>query len=331
MKAAYSATTGRATRQKKDETNNRLLSMKIAVTAWKLGANELARELAEQGEVAESLGFDSFWLPENHFTGPAALPAPLMLLAAIASRTDKIRLGTTSYLLPIRNPILAAEEVAVLDRLSAGRVILGIGRGFQDAMFKTFDIPTSEKRKRFKDNLERMISAWRGEPIEHHDGQPVFLSPLPTQKPHPPLWVAAFGPLAIKQAGTLGLPYIASPVEGLEDLRRNVEQHRAHLREAGHEPAEVTPIMRTVFVTDNPGLAKKVRNALERETASRFRTKNLPLDEWAIIGDKARVKDNLARYQETLGLDYLIARGRIRGIEDKEQIRSHELLMATAN
>ena len=121
--------------------------MKIAVTAWKFGTQGLAQELAEQGEIAESLGFDSFWLPENHFTGPTALPAPLMLLAAVAARTSKIKLGTTSYLLPIRNPILAAEEVAVLDRLSGGRVILGIGRGFQASMFKPFGIPTGEKRR----------------------------------------------------------------------------------------------------------------------------------------------------------------------------------------
>ena len=189
--------------------------MKIAVTAWKFGTQGLAQELAEQGEIAESLGFDSFWLPENHFTGPTAIPAPLMLLAAVAARTSKIRLGTTSYLLPIRNPILAAEEVAVLDRLSGGRVILGIGRGFQESMFKPFGIPTSEKRKRFKSNLELMISAWKGESIAQFEDNDITLSPLPVQQPHPPLWVAAFGPLAIKQAGTLGLPYIASPVETL--------------------------------------------------------------------------------------------------------------------
>ena len=120
---------------------------KIAVTAWKFGSGGLAQELAEQGELAEAMGFDSFWLPENHFTGAMAIPSPLMLLAAVASRTSTIKLGSTSYLLPIRNPILAAEEVAVLDRLSAGRVILGIGRGFQDAMFKTFKIPKIGRRR----------------------------------------------------------------------------------------------------------------------------------------------------------------------------------------
>lgn len=305
--------------------------MKIAVTAWKFSTGGLGVELAEQGEIAESMGFDSFWLPENHFTGPSAIPSPLMLLAAIASRTTKLRLGSTSYLLPIRNPILAAEEVAVLDRLSGGRVILGIGRGFQDAMFKTFDIPTKRKRAIFRENLEKMTAAWRGEPIDSHDGEDVYLSPLPVQQPHPPLWVAAFGPLAIRQAGGLGLPYIASPVESLESLEANVEQHRVHVEESGHPEVETTPIMRTVFVTENANLERKVRDSLTKETTSRFREREVALDEWAIVGSASAVRDQIQEYQERLGMNYLIARGRIQGIDSEDQIRSHETLMTLAS
>lgn len=301
--------------------------MKIAVTAWKFGTDGVAQELAQQAEVAEKMGFDSFWLPENHFSGPASIPAPLMLLASVASRTTRIKLGSTSYLLPIRNPLLAAEEVAVLDRLSAGRVILGIGRGFQDAMFKTFAIPTSEKRKLFRENLEAMINAWQGNAIGHHEGEDIFLSPLPVQKPHPPLWVAAFGPLAIKQAGSLGLPYIASPVEAIDSLRKNILAHREHVDNSGHAPVTVTPIMRTVFVTDDPSLRDQVRASLTAEASNRFREENIALDEWAIVGDASFARDKLAEYRESLGMNYLIARGRIQGVTEADQIRSHEKLL----
>ena len=75
------------------------------------GTKGLASELAKQGKIAEQMGFHSFWLPENHFGDHRSLPAPLMLLSAVAATTSKIGLGSTSYLLPIRNPILAAEEV----------------------------------------------------------------------------------------------------------------------------------------------------------------------------------------------------------------------------
>ncbi len=301
--------------------------MKIAVTAWKFGTRGLADELCKQAEIAEAMGFDSFWLPENHFSGPTAIPSPLMLLAAIAARTSKIRLGSTSYLLPIRHPILAAEEVAVLDRLSGGRLILGIGRGFQDSMFALFDIPTSEKRKRFKANIDTMIKAWTGEPISSHDGKEIFLAPLPLQKPYPPLWVAAFGPLAIKQAGSMGLPYIASPVEDLHSLHVNFQQHRQHVEAAGYPPVLLAPVMRTVFVSEDKKLLARVRQALVTEASVRSRESGNQVDDWAIVGDSYYVRDKLAEYKSTLGMNYLIARGRIAHIDDADQIRSHERLV----
>ena len=110
----------------------------------------------------------------------------------MASRTERLRLGTGSYLLPIRHPLQATEEVALWDCLSQGRVILGIGRGYQNAMFRTFGVPIKEKRERFEQTLELMIRAWRGEPIPVEDGptlgriKTVTLSPLPVQNPHPP-------------------------------------------------------------------------------------------------------------------------------------------------
>ncbi len=300
---------------------------KVAVTAWMFGSGGSAAEMAEQGEVAEQIGFDSFWLPESHFSGDISIPSPLMLLGAISARTSKIKLGSTSYLLPIRHPIQAAEEVAVLDCLSNGRVILGVGRGFQDAMFNVFDVPIKDKRKRFKANLEIMIAAWQGEPVaEDVDGKPAFLAPLPVQKPHPPIWVAAFGPLAIKQAGTLGLPYIASPMETLDSLLDKYGQHKDHSENAGHATIETRPVMRTLFISENKQLLTTVRESLEKEGMNRMREQPANLDDWAIIGDSAYVRDKISEYEEKLALDYLIARGRIPGVDNKTQIASLEQL-----
>jgi alkanesulfonate monooxygenase SsuD/methylene tetrahydromethanopterin reductase-like flavin-dependent oxidoreductase (luciferase family) len=250
-----------------------------------------------------------------------------MLLGAISARTSKIKLGSTSYLLPIRHPIQAAEEVAVLDRLSNGRVILGVGRGFQDTMFTVFDVPIKDKRKRFKANLETMIAAWQGDPVaEDADGKPAFLAPLPVQKPHPPIWVAAFGPLAIKQAGTLGLPYIASPMETLDSLLDKYAQHKDHSENAGHGAIETTPVMRTLFISENKQLLDTVRENLNKEGMNRIREQPADLDDWAIVGDSAYVRDKISEYEEKLGLDYLIARGRIPGVDNETQIASLEQL-----
>lgn len=302
--------------------------MKIAVTAWALTGN--GSDLAAQAEIAEDMGFDGFWLPENHFGGAAAIPAPLMLLASVASRTRRIRLGTTSYLLPIRHPILAAEEVAVLDRISDGRVILGIGRGFQDSLFSAFDIPVRDKRKHFRANLDRMMAAWQGEPIHHHEGEDILLAPLPVQKPYPPLWVAAFGPLAIRQAGQLGLPYIASPVESLEELQRNIEQHQSEVAGAALPPVQEIPVMRTIFVSADRAQNQSVCNALRQEAGGRFRSADAAVEDWAIVGEPAFVRDQIERYRESLGMTYLIARGRIPGVSHTAQVESHRLLAELA-
>ncbi|MCH1555132.1 MAG: LLM class flavin-dependent oxidoreductase, partial [Pseudomonadales bacterium] len=85
--------------------------MKIAVTAWDLNRTDALAQVPEQAVIAERMGFSGFWLPENHFSGPAALSAPLILLAGAASRTQTIDLGTTSLILPIRHPVSVAEEV----------------------------------------------------------------------------------------------------------------------------------------------------------------------------------------------------------------------------
>ena len=306
------------------------LRLKIAVTAWMSGTKGLASELAKQGKIAEQMGFHSFWLPENHFGDHRSLPAPLMLLSAVAATTSSIRLGSTSYLLPIRNPILAAEDVAVLDRLSGGRVILGVGRGVQPAMFDVFDIPVKEKRLRFKKNLDIMIDAWRGKPIIPAEGnqESICLAPLPVQTPHPPIWVAAFGPLALKQAGTLGLPYLASPVETLTTLTENYQTHREHAKNAGVTDISATPVMRTLFVSNNKTQVKEVKAALEGGMGHAMRPESATVDDWTIVGEPSYVREKILEYENKTGMTHLIVRGQIPGISNEAQLVNFEQLLA---
>jgi len=278
------------------------------------------------------MGLHSFWLPENHFGGARALPAPLLLLAAVAGRTSTLRLGCTSYLLPIRHPLLAAEEVAVLDQLCGGRLILGVGRGIQPALFNTFAIAPADKRKLFAHNLAFMRRAWRGEAVsEDGAGEPVYLAPRPVQRPEPPVWVAAFGPLALEQVAGLGLPYLASPLESFEQLSQNYRRHGALVAAAELPLVDVVPVMRTVFVTPDTRLAASVREALQRQMAPRMRDPNARVDDWAVVGDAVYVREKLAQYRECLGLSHLILRGGIPLVGESEQLRSHELTLAAVS
>jgi alkanesulfonate monooxygenase SsuD/methylene tetrahydromethanopterin reductase-like flavin-dependent oxidoreductase (luciferase family) len=311
----------------------------IGITPWDGFERAGADGLCAQAERAEELGFHSFWLPEGHFSGAAAIPQPLLWLAAIAARTTRLRLGTTSYLLPIRHPLQVAEEVAVLDRLSNGRVILGVGRGFRRALFAAFEVDRSTKRDRFEAALAAMRDAWAGRPVapESDDlpGEPALLAPRPVQDPHPPIWVAAFGPKALEQAGRLGLPYLASPIESEAALTTNYAMHRETLALHGHDGAALAvPIMRTVFAHRDPAVVSRVRDALQRQALALGRSASAVLrrsgavdaEDFAILGEPERVRDEVLRYQEKLGMTHLIARTQVPGTEPHERLAALDAL-----
>jgi alkanesulfonate monooxygenase SsuD/methylene tetrahydromethanopterin reductase-like flavin-dependent oxidoreductase (luciferase family) len=320
-------------------------ALHIGITPWQGSARGDADALCAQAERAEALGFSSFWLPEGHFAAtaagaPAPIPQPLLWHAAIAARTKRLRLGTTSYLLPIRNAIQVAEEVAVLDRLSEGRVILGVGRGFRRALFSAFAVDRSTKRDLFEAALTVMRRAWAGEPITDDSdvpGVPAVLSPLPVQQPHPPIWVAAFGPKALEQAGRLGLPYLASPIETEAALAANYAAHRATLAEHGHDASALAvPVMRTVFAHPDAGVVGRVRDALQRQALALARAPTAALrragagdvEDFAIFGEPPRVADEIARQREKLGMTHLIARTQVPGADEAELLTALEALAA---
>lgn len=296
--------------------------MRLGITPWQPG-ERTAIGLTRQARQAETLGYRSFWLPESHFAAQA-IPEPLMLLAAVAAGTTTIRLATTSLLIPLRHPLQMAEQVAVLDQLCAGRVILGVGRGYAAEMLQAFDVDPRQKRSLFQTGLERMIRAWSGATASDDGRAGVVLNPLPVQKPHPPIWVAAFGPKALTQAGCLGLPYLASPVESLPTLERNYQRHRVAAREAGFPVPSEVPVMRTLFVADSARETTRVRSALEAQARERSGPgESGSVEAWSIVGEGGYVRDRVDEYRERLGMTYLIvARLRVGGLDAVRVTRS---------
>lgn len=303
--------------------------MNLGITPWLLDSGMDASALCQQAELAEQWGYESFWLPESHFAGPPSVPEPMLLLAGIAARTSTIKLGTTSYLLPIRTPLQAAEQVAVLDQFSGGRLILGLGRGFRGDMLDAFNVDPRDKRQLFEQTLETMKEAWSGKivgSVEHS----AVLSPLPLQQPHPPIWLAAFGPKALRQTAALGVPYLASPMESLEQLEKNYQLYRETLEEYGHARPREIAVMRTVFISDDGPLCERVRDELALISRS-IQVARLDTDESWIVGNAEQVIDQIGRYRQRLGMNYLIAaRPRIRGLSPEHCEQSMRQLAALA-
>lgn len=310
-------------------------TLSLGLTPWIASGLADAHALARQAELAERWGYESFWLPENHFGGATSIPEPLMLLAAVAAHTRRIRLCTTSYLLPLRNPLQAAEQVAVLDRLSNGRVTLGVGRGYAPALFSAFAVSRREKRAIFEWCFENMTKAWRGEPVAlTEDATPVEVSPRPVQQPHPPIWVAAFGPKALEQAGRLGAPYLASPMEPLPRLKENYARHAEACVAAGRPVPPEVPVMRSAFLSEDARQIERIKADLDDQarraaaTAGAIRRPPAPVEDWAIVGTPNAVAERVAEYREALGMTHLIVtRLRIGKVDESALERSVAGLM----
>jgi alkanesulfonate monooxygenase SsuD/methylene tetrahydromethanopterin reductase-like flavin-dependent oxidoreductase (luciferase family) len=287
--------------------------MHIGITPWQFNSSISADALCQQAEQAQAWGYHSFWLPERHFAGDQSLPDPLMLLAAIAARTSTIKLATTSYLLPMRNPLLAAEQVAVLDQLSEGRLILGLGRGFQQAMLQAFKIDPKRKRDLFDQMLADMKKAWAGDPMGCEE-LPVQLFPRTVQQPHPPMMMAAFGPKALRQAAKHGLPYLASPMESLPQLEVNRTIYIDAMNEFGHREKAEIAAMRTLFVCEDQQRCKHVEAQLQAQKKNRMIVPETADSPW-IVGNADKVEDEIALYKERLKLKTLVAtRPSIKGL-----------------
>src|SRR5881396_1753800 len=152
-------------------------------------------EVIAEAQLAESVGFDSCFFGEHHQDKDGFLPSPLIVATAVAARTRTLRVGTTVILLPLHHPVHLAEDVITLDLVSKGRVIIGVGIGYQPADFNASMVAMDERLARFEENFEILRLAWAGETFsykgKHYELNDVRITPRPYQKNGPPLWIGA--------------------------------------------------------------------------------------------------------------------------------------------
>lgn len=188
---------------------------------------------------AERLGFVSTFLNEHHFTGLPQIPSSMMMLAYLAARTEKMRLGTAVTILPWHNPLLYAEEVGTLDLLSDGRFDCGIGRGFRYVECRGFGIPAEELLPRYEEAVEVLDLAWRSEGRFSFAGTywnftDAIIDPTPIQRPHPPLWIAVGSDESAAKAGARGHSLLLDQFSDSARIGRRIAAYRAAAEANGH-------------------------------------------------------------------------------------------------
>jgi len=189
---------------------------------------------------AEQLGFDAAWVGEEHFYSFGICPSPQIFLTALARETTRLRLGTAISLLIFENPLRKAEDFAMLDILSNGRLNFGVGRGSVNKHFEGFRIAPQQSRARYKEALEIIRQAWTRKRFSY-EGQfwqipDIAVSPKPLQKPHPPIYQGTISEESFEAAGIQGdsafvVPWLTAPHP---EMARRVNTYRTLLKERGH-------------------------------------------------------------------------------------------------
>ncbi|MBM3677324.1 MAG: LLM class flavin-dependent oxidoreductase [Actinobacteria bacterium] len=220
---------------------------------WRRPWEAVYRENVDQIAWAETLGYDSAWLSEHHVTDDGYLPAVFPLLAALAERTSTMRLGTAVMLAPFQQPIRFAEEAAVVDLLSRGRLELGLGLGYRSKEFEALGIPRGERAGRTEELVEIARRAWTGEPFtyegRHWRLDDVQVTPPPFQQPSPPIWIGGSTLRAAERAARLRCHFFPDAYAP----REVIDRFWSALAELGEDP---TPYRigsnPSIYVTDDP-------------------------------------------------------------------------------
>lgn len=242
--------------------------MEIGLGLWSMqttayspaSAANVYRDLLEEAELADALGFSFFLLTEHHFWYDGYCPALLVGCGAVAARTRRMKVGTAMLLLPMYDPLRVAEAAAVVDVISGGRLILGVALGYRDVEFDAVGIERRTRGHRLTEGIQILRQAWTQERVTFR-GQMYQLedapgSPKPVQ-PTIPVWVGAGSPAAVERAAWLGCPVLIPAVVPLENVRRLATIYREAGAKAG-VPSEALKVgvMRVVWVDDTDAHAR---------------------------------------------------------------------------
>jgi len=213
----------------------------LPIQAQGVDLDRLWQELRAETAAAEAAGFDAVFLTEFHQARGGALVSPMLLGAALLQGTDRIRFGTAVLAAPLHHPVRVAEDLLMLDWISRGRVILGLGIGHQRQDFAAFGVPHAERAAVFEEFLDVLEACLQTRPFAHA-GRYIraegAITPPPYTRPRPPIWIGAHGPRGLARAARRADRWICDPQRDVLTLARLAQHYRAECDSAGR-PARI--------------------------------------------------------------------------------------------
>ena len=197
-------------------------------------------QIVAQACEAERLGFSDVWLTEHYFTGESVYCDSLLFAAALAMKTEKVRLGFAVVQTPFHHPVRLAVQLALLDNLSKGRIDVGIGKGtaYNEYEFVGHGLRSTDSRERMEEAVDILQRAWRESPLDYdgrfHKLHVPAIRPKPVQQPGPPLWRSVISPGSFRECGRLGLPILTARLP-VERIKERWASYAAGIDEGGHD------------------------------------------------------------------------------------------------
>jgi alkanesulfonate monooxygenase SsuD/methylene tetrahydromethanopterin reductase-like flavin-dependent oxidoreductase (luciferase family) len=344
---------------------------KLEFAIWDgFGAHEMAtspvaadvyEKHIREAQLAEQLGYQSYYVIEHQNSHVGQITAPSVYLCAVAQHTSRLRIGAMIYQLPFYNPMRLAEEAAMLDHLSRGRLEFGTGIGVAEHEFMRWNLPFYERREMSKEALEIIVKAWTGESVTYEgkywqfdEALPV---PKPYQQPHPPIWVGAHSPASFEYAAQHNY-HVSQNLDVDDVVAQKFELWRQLWRQYNHPgPMPRTFLMRAVHVADTDEIARAeaeqpllMSRKLGREGITRtrigfkgnednpttrelnrvFQGMSTSYDFWidnglALVGSPETVIRKLKEQHQRIGYDIFCANHRFGPMPQEQSLKSLDL------
>jgi alkanesulfonate monooxygenase SsuD/methylene tetrahydromethanopterin reductase-like flavin-dependent oxidoreductase (luciferase family) len=320
--------------------------MKIGLHySFQVSADERAEAVIESGlqdiSKGDELGLSSVVFAEHHFLEDGWLPRPMMLTAAAAAVTKRMRIGTDIVILALHHPVAVAEEAAVLDVMSGGRAILGVGLGWAEREFVGFGVPYRRRARIYGESLDQVRRLLAGETVDgsgHYQFSGARIRPLPVNPSGIPMWMGALEDPGVRRAAVSGDAWVMPPGNRLSQLVEQKALFDQVRSDAELPAAREYPLRREAFVAETDKEAWEVfAPGIRHEYGVVYRPLHptYPEDDtidnlrrWGeeifVVGSPDTVADRLRHYEQELGASECLARLQLPGVSDKAVSRAIE-------